>query len=940
MPQSLRHQVFGFPIGALVAVLLCLMGHAPCHGAMSLLFREMFATTGSLTPESPGAFSSLTGEFFQRAGGPRLSGGSAASVDLQGTASSAHYGFEGLGHTKIFVGGWFFIKSMASAGTVLLSVADPLGNPGPVISDVGGKLGAGVLYGGWTACPIDPVNRWVYFGIGISQINSTTADVRFYYKLPGGPMNHWAEITTGNAGIASPGQLLVGTMGNNPAVEYRMGAPSVYTFEEANFSDVVYPADLIEPERGLTWYCNPATGNDADDGTTPETAWASVAKINSESLHTGMFTAGSHAEGDTLVIDTSGSDLELADTALAFRTAGLNVRAAAGEIWVRLKSFKTLSAGNWSATAMPHVFASADTELHSVVWEDDKFMHHPTGADFAAVANSLEATPGSFWTDGTTLYLHPFGGTDPRVDGKRYERSYNFAEGMAVALHAPNLHVRDIFAGKTCLAHKLNNDAIGNYCMGTRDRPGATLIEHCYLYYGAKHNLGLVLGGAGDSVIVDGVQAEQGSPYPWAGGQSVFVSFSSGPSGLGITHIYRNCVTRANTGLIGSSTGTMTRFYPVFYCHNVSGENQFAVIEFDGCDFGPGNLQGSAAQEVNLTDTSCGEVGFDSNVTLSRCLIEGSTLNSANRTLTARNCIYIYRDMLTRNMFSGSVDIRACTFDASGVTSIQGGVPDAALFSRAGPLSLTFQNNAVIMPAAAVMGNVFSNLRSTDTLDFSHNGYQLNGSVLSYRYDDVGTIANRSFGQWQAMGFDADSLEAADLQLSALIPQWGSPLVGAGHNLGPLEDYGGRKFQVRDDIGAYEMAETFQHWQAEKFSTEELQDPEVSGPQAAAGMDGIANLVKYALHLAPDANASEELPKAGVTPEGDYVTLTYTRLHDAFDLTYVVEQSLDLRSWFAADVETEEILASDANTETVRACVPVGSEGRMFLRLGIILNPD
>ena len=55
-------------------------------------------------------------------------------------------------------------------------------------------------------------------------------------------------------------------------------------------------------------------------------------------------------------------------------------------------------------------------------------------ADFAAVKDQLSATPGSFWTDGTTLYVHPFASTDPRTDGKRYERSCDFA-GAAVVAH-------------------------------------------------------------------------------------------------------------------------------------------------------------------------------------------------------------------------------------------------------------------------------------------------------------------------------------------------------------------------------------------------------------------------------------------------------------------------------------------------------------------------
>ncbi len=45
-------------------------------------------------------------------------------------------------------------------------------------------------------------------------------------------------------------------------------------------------------------------------------------------------------------------------------------------------------------------------------------MNHPTGSTLSAVQSTLDSTPGSFWTDGTTMYAHPFGDTNPGGDGK------------------------------------------------------------------------------------------------------------------------------------------------------------------------------------------------------------------------------------------------------------------------------------------------------------------------------------------------------------------------------------------------------------------------------------------------------------------------------------------------------------------------------------------
>ena len=931
-PESARKREWKF-----VAVLAAwLAWTVSCPAAMTLLNREMFATSGKLTAESPGAFSQMIGTFYQRAGGPRSLEGAAASADLQGEQAAGVFDFGDEGQTKVVAGAWFYIKSIGDGESKFLSLGDRAGNYGPTISSTNGQIGAGIPYLHWTPCPINVKNRWVYLGIGICHKGGGSADVKFYYKLQGGPLTSWAEFEDGTVWISAVNWFRVSYEANPPGSEYRIGAPSAYAFEMADFSDVVYPPELLEPVSGLTWYCNPATGNDANDGTAPDRAWATTAKINAESRHTGMFPADDHAQGDTLVIDTSGAALEVPSTSLSLRTEGLTVRAADTELWIRIKSYRTIAPGGWNATATPKVFATTDTTESAVLWEDDKFMHHPTGTNFAAVASALSSTPGSFWTDGTTLYVHPFGSTDPRTDGKRYERSYPFDEGMAVALAVPNLHVRDIHAGKTCLAGKAANVTLQNYCMGTRSVSGSTLIEHCYLYYGSNHNLGLVQGAVGDSVIVDGVQCEQGSPYVGAGGQTVFVSFVGGPSDMGIVHSYRNCVTVANCGEVGSTTGRMRTDLPVFYSHNITGSNQFAKFEFVNCDFGEGSLQGDAVAAVTLSGTRCGALVFGANVEVDRCELRKMPVNVAGFALRVRNSLFVLGGVLGRSSVAGTVEMQGCTFDASGISSVQGGVPEAALFTRAGPLSLTFQNNAVIMPPGAIKANVFGHLRSTDVLSLSHNGYHLSGSVLSYQYHDGTVSANRGLEQWQALGFDEESFSSADLKVQGYLPLPGSPLVDAGLDFGPSKDYLGNALDIRNDIGALEAPMTFEYWQARQFSETELEDPEMSAPDAAYGTDGVENLLKFAFGIAPQEDSSARLPQAGeVSTE---LSLIYVRLRDAAGVRYEVEESADLSVWWPAQVQSEQVLAQEGNTETVRIAVAAGAEGRKFLRLRVRLN--
>ncbi|MEQ1747879.1 MAG: hypothetical protein ABL974_00545, partial [Prosthecobacter sp.] len=495
------------------------------------------------------------------------------------------FNFASSSPTKIFVGAWFLIKEMQGHRVDLLGICDPSGNLSPSVSIVNGQIGAAVWWSAvapsFTPSNLNWTNRWIYLGIATHLKSGSTADVRFYYKWPGQPMQSWGAINNGSIGMTSLGQMLAGSWCFGPQLKGRVGAPAAYTFTEDDFSDIAYPSDLIEPTIGRTWYCDPLNGNDLAAGTTPQTAWQTAAKINEESLYTGMLPGNSYAEGDTLIINTSGKDLDLDGVALKISTPGLNVRAASGQEWIRIKSYRSLPPGTWQTTGTPNVFATSDTQASVVLWEDDKFMNHPLGSSFATVEGQLSSTPGSFWTDGTSLYVHPFSSTDPRTDGKRYERSYSFTGGASVLLNAPNLNVQDIHAGKTCLADNVIHDPIGGYCLGADHPPGQAIIKHCYLYYGAKHNLGITVGAAGDDVLIEDVQAEQATPYPPAGYQTVWVSFNHQALELGIIHRFHRCRTVANAGLIGSTTGQMTQSYPVFLAHNLGNQpDPFERFEF------------------------------------------------------------------------------------------------------------------------------------------------------------------------------------------------------------------------------------------------------------------------------------------------------------------------------------------------------------------------
>ncbi len=179
-------------------------------------------------------------------------------------------------------------------------------------------------------------------------------------------------------------------------------------------------------------------------------------QINLESQYSGMLdsNAPGPGNGDVLTIDTSGGPLVIGGTTLTFATQGLKVQPAPGQTYIRCQADQFLTNSSFAAVpGLSKTYQTSDTQTNVVAWENDKWMYHVKSAfygDGAAVRDphtyvnsgypstgaALDATPGSFYTDGNKLYIHPFGDTNPITDGKVYTRSINRNLGSAVAFVA------------------------------------------------------------------------------------------------------------------------------------------------------------------------------------------------------------------------------------------------------------------------------------------------------------------------------------------------------------------------------------------------------------------------------------------------------------------------------------------------------------------------
>ena len=138
--------------------------------------------------------------------------------------------------------------------------------------------------------------------------------------------------------------------------------------------------------------------------------------------------------------------------------------------------------------------------------------------------------------------------------------------------------------------------------------------------------------------------------------------------------------------------------------------------------------------------------------------------------------------------------------------------------------------------------------------------------------------------------------------------------------------------------------EPFSAWQAANFTTAERQNPAVSGPLGDATGAGVANVVKYALGIAPKQAGVAGLPTVSLGSVGGttYLFFTYTVNPLATGSSVSVQVSSDLQSWSAGSVYTTEVSrtnqANGTQTVVTRSNAAVGSGARQCLRLSVSLS--
>ena len=794
-------------------------------GSMVLVGREMFQGVGTLTSSNTDSFQAVAGVLNKRFGGPRiLPATNGFSMDNCNSTSNNNGQFIlPTTATNYFLGCWFF----PNQGQMAKGVEQPLisfnYNNSYAFAWLltNGALVAAQRYGPQILVPLQ-INQWQWIGLAISNNGSATStnwDVRFYTMPLGGSLTNCASLF-GSGSFYQRQQVneaFVNSVGAaNQSWNGRIGAPSLYSI--AGFSDIAYPAELIAPVTPQVWFVNSATGNDTNTGAFPDQAWKSTQKIDDESASCGLFPANSYTNGDTLLIDTSLAPLDLTATNLVFRTRGLNVMATNSVYWTNLVAITLVNSNFTLIGSNTYRITMTNVQPNITVWESDKWMNHPQGASWVSVSNSIATNAGSFWTDGTNIYIHPFGDTSPASDGKIYTRSIGY--GAAISLAAMDMNFRDCYAGKTAMIVATNNaDGIGAYVVGTASPfGGVSMIVHCYLYYGSKHILGLVASAANSYLTVKDVQCEQCPPYVSC---SAWVSYMSGLSGESNNiHQFINCRTDMPVGQIGSVAGTTTG-QSIMYMHNSSSGVQFSDVIFNSCQMN-GQITLTVCSNLFVTNCVFGSVlpsAVASNIIVNTKFTGGGVglqYNNANNTIV-QNCIDVETNLLVNGQQSAAlqgknVTFRNNTFDFSGYHSPFVNA-SFGIFLRYGPLTnFSFINNIVINNGFGGTNQfaVIQKFTSTDTCYFSNNLYVLGTSNwMATSYTNGSTATNLTFAQWQARGIDAKSIKETNPNLASnYIPQTNSAAIGNGLNLSSsfTTDYAGNNRPATGNwtIGAFE----------------------------------------------------------------------------------------------------------------------------------------
>jgi hypothetical protein len=788
------------------------------RAAMTLVQRETFQTVGDLTSGTPGNLGSVTGTFSKRAVGPTAAG--LESYGWSGCLSTAtptwhEWTMTGSETNTGMAGAWFFIgyygnitggnraqmmnlTDTSSSGTLSVTSAELLANGEVKFLGYNTTAQTNVF---WPA-----TNQWFFLGVAWKKGNPVVFN--WYTKNIGGALTQIGTNFLGNNASRYFARVGGGSknLGGTARWAGRYGMFSVYSM--SGLEDTAYPSDMTDPvSQRNHWYVNPATGNDSNSGALVSEPWAGIDKLVNEFPIYGIIpNYGGLYSGDVIHIDNTVTPLDLGTNNLRVTTAAGVTISNTGPV----KAYATLSAGGWTKTeGLTNTYQTTDgaaTDLVGcVVWEDDKWYSHPAGT-WAAVSNSVDSVAGRFHSDGTNIYVHPFGSTNPGSDGKVYTRSRNrgaSSSGVsAIVVTTPYVAIDGLQISKTCLARPADQDPYVAYCVQWDTGTGGTnVLSNFNVSYWSKHGVGMTANGSNIRLErINGVYGP-GTPYGAAGSQSADVDFCN--TGSNNSFYYTNVVCLNNAGVLGG-TGTIGTSFSIRLSHGAAGA--FSGGTFDNCNFcstiDEGNITSGTIYVKNSTVAGI-SFGCDFEVDNSRTTFSPpSQFDSTKSSIIRNSFIDVTQTTAATNwvLASGPMTFLGCTIDTRANASVGG----KSLWKKNVACSPVFTNCVFLVDPSKDFA-LLAGFSNTDTVKMDNNVYML-GSALNVMkgYNDGAATEDRTLTQWKALGFDTASVNQDPCIDLRRRPYAKTPCGNVGADLGPMTDYTGKMFQSRRTAGAYE----------------------------------------------------------------------------------------------------------------------------------------
>jgi hypothetical protein len=200
----------------------------------------------------------------------------------------------------------------------------------------------------------------------------------------------------------------------------------------------------------------------------------------------------------------------------------------------------------------------------------------------------LHATAGTFWTDGTTMYVHPLGGTNPTTDGKTYVRSviasYATTTGVgsivspAVLLTGAGYRVRRLAVGGMAETVDSHN-TYGILIIPTEGGEGE--LDDCRVYNCGWHQAGVVAFDDQGPAITRAAYRISRLAYPQASDWATTVPFvfSARANVTGMTLDLDDLSQSQAYQLAGSTAGRTPAFAGAVYAHGTATTGQPAAFK-------------------------------------------------------------------------------------------------------------------------------------------------------------------------------------------------------------------------------------------------------------------------------------------------------------------------------------------------------------------------